>query len=245
MVSSGGMSIWGLATTTTSPPGLTKILATSPATLISAQTPPTYSTYLTGYSAISEFRKLLVAPITLREQFTKLIEQEIEHQLNGGQGHMILKMNSLVDEKMIRKLYQASQAGVKVDLIVRGISCIKPGIPGVSENIQVVSVLGKYLEHSRIYYFANNGDPVMLMGSADLMPRNLNNRVEVLFPIEDPALIQQITEQVLNVYLKPDIRAWQMNPDGSFSWKCKDPETAFDVQEHFRNKAAAGKKTLV
>ena len=201
--------------------------------------------FLTGYSAISEFRKLLVAPITLREQFTKLIEQEIEHQLNGGQAHMILKMNSLVDEKIIRKLYQASQAGVKVDLIVRGISCIKPGITDVSENIQVVSVLGKYLEHSRIYYFANNGDPIMLMGSADLMPRNLNNRVEVLFPIEDPALIQQITEQVLNVYLKPDIRAWQMNSDGSFSWKCKDPETAFDVQEHFRNKAAAGKKTLV
>jgi polyphosphate kinase len=201
--------------------------------------------FLTGYSAINEFRKLLVAPITLREQFNKLIDQEINHQLNGGKGHMILKMNSLVDKKMIHKLYKASQAGVKVDLIVRGISCIKPGVPGVSENIQVVSVLGKYLEHSRIYYFANNGAPVMLMGSADLMPRNLNNRVEVLFPIEDRVLIQRIIDQVLNIYLKPDIRAWQMNPDGSFSWKCKDPETAFDVQEHFRKQAASGKKSLV
>ena len=201
--------------------------------------------YLTGYSAINEFRKLMVAPITLRDQFSRLIAQEIENHKQHGNGHMILKMNSLVDKKMIRHLYRASQAGVKVDLIVRGISCIKPGLPEISENIQVVSVLGKYLEHSRVYYFANNGDPVMLMGSADLMPRNLNNRVEVLFPIEDEILIQRMKDQVLSTYLKPGIRAWQMNPDGSFTWKCEDPETAFDVQEHFRTLASSGEKSMV
>lgn len=201
--------------------------------------------YLTGYSAIEEFRKLMVAPITLREQFSKLILQEIENHKNHGNGHMILKMNSLVDKGMIYLLYKASRAGVKVDLIVRGISCIKPGLPGISENIQVVSVLGRYLEHSRVYYFANNGHPIMLMGSADLMPRNLNNRVEVLFPIENENLIQRIKEQVLSVYLKPNIRAWQMQSNGSFIWKCDDPETAFDIQEHFRSLAAAGKKSLV
>jgi polyphosphate kinase len=201
--------------------------------------------YLTGYSAISEFRKLLVAPITLRENFTNLIKQEIENHKKHGNGHMILKMNSLVDKKMIGLLYKASQAGVKVDLIVRGISCIKPGIPRVSENIQVVSVLGKYLEHSRVYYFSNNGNPVMLMGSADLMPRNLNNRVEVLFPIEDGQLIQKIIDQVLNIYLKPEIRAWQMDAEGGFSWKCEDPEIAFDLQEYFRDQASAAKKVLV
>ncbi len=201
--------------------------------------------FLTGYSAIKNFRKLFVAPITLREEFTKLVEREIDHQLNGNQGHMILKMNALVDKSMIKLLYKASQAGVKVDLLVRGISCIKPGIPGVSDNIQVVSVLGRYLEHSRVYYFANNGEPTVLMGSADLMPRNLNNRIEVVFPIEDKLLIDKIKEEVLDIYLKPDIRAWQMHPDGSFTWKTDTPDTAFDVQAYFRKEANKSNKILV
>ena len=201
--------------------------------------------YLTGYSAIEQFRKLMVAPINLREELTKLIDQEIEHQINGKQGRMILKMNALVDQKIIKHLYQASQAGVKVDLIVRGISCIKPGLPDVSENIRVVSVLGRYLEHSRIYYFANAGKPVVLMGSADLMPRNLNNRVEVIFPIENRTLISTIKKKVLDIYLKEKIRAWEMQPDGSFKWECEDPETAFDVQEHFRQEAIQANKNMV
>jgi polyphosphate kinase len=193
--------------------------------------------FLTGYSAIQEFRKLLVAPITLREKLIEHIQNEIEIQRNGQQGYMILKMNALVDKKIIKQLYEASQAGVKIDLIVRGISCLKPGIPGVSENIRVISVLGKYLEHSRVYYFQNSGKPVMLIGSADLMPRNLNNRVEVLFPITNIRLVKRIKKEVLEIYLKNGIRAWELQPDGEYKWLTEDPESAFDVQEHFILKA--------
>ena len=188
---------------------------------------------------------MLVAPITLRDEITNLIKREIEHHHNGQQGHMILKMNSLVDQKIIKLLYKASQVGVKVDLLVRGISCIKPGLPGISENIQVISVLGQYLEHSRIYYFSNAGNPEILMGSADLMPRNLNNRVEVLFPIEDMILIEKIRSEILEVYLQDNIRAWQMQSDGSFTWKCDNPETAFDIQDHFRIQANKANKSMV
>jgi polyphosphate kinase len=198
--------------------------------------------YLTGYSAIDSFKKLLVAPITLRRELEVLIEAEIAHARAGEPAHMILKMNSLVDRKMIELLYRASIEGVHIDLIVRGICCIKPGLPGIGENIRVISVLGKYLEHSRIYYFANGGSPRMFMGSADLMPRNLNNRIEVLFPIENPVLIENIKSDVLEIYLRPEIRAWSMSADGSFSWLCEDPETAFDVQDHFQNVADQAKK---
>jgi polyphosphate kinase len=193
--------------------------------------------FLTGYSAIQEFRKLLVAPITLREKLIEHIQNEIEIQRNGQQGYMILKMNALVDKKIIKQLYEASQAGVKIDLIVRGISCLKPGIPGVSDNIRVISVLGKYLEHSRVYYFQNSGKPVMLIGSADLMPRNLNNRVEVLFPITNFRLVKRIKKEILEIYLKNGIRAWELQPDGEYKWLAEDPESAFDVQEHFILKA--------
>ena len=198
--------------------------------------------YLTGYSAIQKFRKLLVAPITLRENLTNLILNEIEIQKNGGKGYMILKMNALVDQKIIKLLYLASQAGVNIDLIVRGISCIKPGIPGVSDNIRVISVLGKYLEHSRVYYFNNNRKPIMLVGSADLMPRNLNNRVEVLFPISNIKQIKNIKKEVLDIYLKKNIRAWSLNSDGSYEWISEDPENAIDVQEHFITQAEEGNK---
>jgi len=199
--------------------------------------------YLTGYSAISSFRKLLVAPITLREHFASLIENEIDLQNQGKQGHMIMKMNALVDKKMIKLLYKASQAGVKVDLIVRGINSLKPGIEGLSENIRVVSVLGRFLEHSRVYYFANDGEPTVLMGSADLMPRNLNNRVEVLFPIENKSLIKHIKENVLDIYLQDNVRAWAAQPDGCFEWISETPETAFDVQEWFMEQADKSKKS--
>ena len=198
--------------------------------------------YLTGYSAISSFRKLLVAPITLRKQFTQLIDNEIKLQKEGKQGHMILKMNALVDKKIIKRLYQASQAGVKVDLIVRGVNCLKPGIEKLSENIRVVSVLGRFLEHSRVYYFANDGTPTMLMGSADLMPRNLNNRVEVLFPLENQTLIKKVKEQILDIYLQENIRAWAAHPDGCFDWITDSPDTAFDVQEWFMEQAEISKK---
>ncbi|MCB2180108.1 polyphosphate kinase 1 [bacterium] len=198
--------------------------------------------FLTGYSAIKSFRKLLVAPIDLRNKFSDLIDKEIENHQQTQDGHMILKMNALVDKKMIAQLYRASQAGVKVDLIVRGISSIRPGIENVSENIRVVSVLGKFLEHSRVYYFYNQGNPTLLMGSADLMPRNLNNRVEVLFPIENQAMIAKIKQEVLDIYLKEDIRAWEQTSEGDYQWISEDPDNAFDVQEYFIGIADKAKK---
>ena len=140
--------------------------------------------YLTGYSYKKDYRKLLVAPINLREKMDELILQEIENQKKYGNGHLIFKMNAIVDKPIIRLLYQASQAGVKVDLIVRSVCCLRPGLAGVSDNIQVRSILGRFLEHSRIYYFHNNGDEKIVIGSADLMPRNIDRRVEVLFPVE-------------------------------------------------------------
>jgi polyphosphate kinase len=172
--------------------------------------------YLTGYSAKNDFRKLLVAPINLRQRFQELIEREIAHHQRHGGGHIILKMNALVDAEMIRLLYRASMAGVKIDLLVRGICCLRPGMPGISENIRVISIVGRFLEHSRIYYFHNNGDPQIYAGSADLMPRNLNRRVEILFPIEEARVIRFLRDEVLEVYLSDNVKAREMRPDGTY-----------------------------
>jgi len=190
--------------------------------------------YLTGYSSKEDYRKLLVAPVQLREKFRELICQEMSHQRKHGDGRLIFKMNALVDEDMIRLLYRASQAGVQIDLIVRGICCLRPGVKGLSENIRVISVLGRFLEHSRIYYFHNHGEDIILMGSADLMPRNLNQRVEVLFPVEDREMVQHIREDVLEVYLKDNIKAWRMQSDGRYEY-AQPPEEGelFDVQRWF------------
>ncbi len=173
--------------------------------------------YLTGYSSKKEYLKLLVAPINLRSCMEALITREIEVQKTGGQGHLIFKINSIVDKKMIQLLYMASQAGVKVDLFVRGICCLRPGIPGVSENIQVISIVGRFLEHSRIYYFYNGGAEEIYLGSADLMPRNIDRRVEVLFPVEDKQMIQHIRDNILNYYSKDNTKGRKMLPDGSYS----------------------------
>jgi polyphosphate kinase len=171
--------------------------------------------YLTGYSAKRNYRKLMVAPINLRDNIQKLIKREIDHQAAGRQGHIILKINALVDEQLIVMLYEASKAGVKIDLLVRGICCLRPGIPGISENIRVISILGRFLEHSRVYFFENGGKPEIFCGSADLMPRNLDRRVEVLFPVDDPRLSRQIRE-VLTAYINERFNAWQMQSDGSY-----------------------------
>lgn len=173
--------------------------------------------YLTGYSAKKDYRKLLVAPINLRSGLETLIKREIELQRQDVQGHLIFKMNSLVDPLMIQLLYQASQAGVKVDLIVRGICCLRPGVPGFSDNIRVVSILGRFLEHSRIYYFYNGGNEQIYLGSADLMPRNINRRVEVLFPVQDLRLIRYLRDDVLTTSLKDNVKGRLMMADGSYS----------------------------
>jgi polyphosphate kinase len=173
--------------------------------------------YLTGYSSKKEYLKLLVAPNNLRSRMEALITREIEIQKKGGQGHLIFKINSIVDKKMIQLLYSASQAGVKVDLFVRGICCLRPGIPEISENIQVTSIVGRFLEHSRIYYFKNGGNEEIYLGSADLMPRNIDRRVEVLFPVQDRQMILHIRDDILSYYMKDNIKARKMLPDGSYN----------------------------
>ncbi len=172
--------------------------------------------YLTGYSAKADYRKLLVAPTNLRRKFSELIEREIAHQRKYGNGRLIFKMNALVDRRIIQLLYQASQAGVKIDLLCRGICCLRPGLPGISENIRVVSIVGRFLEHSRIYYFHNNGDEEIYLGSADLMPRNLNRRVEVLFPVEDRQMVRHLHDDILATYLADNVKAREMQADGSY-----------------------------
>ena len=148
--------------------------------------------FLTGYARIEQYQKLLVAPVTLRQGIIDRIDREISRHRSHGDGHLIFKMNALVDPACIAALYRASQAGVNVELQVRGICCLRPGIQGISENITVSAIVGRFLEHARIYYFHNGGDEEVFLGSADLMPRNLDRRVEVLFPVEDPALRKAI-----------------------------------------------------
>jgi polyphosphate kinase len=169
--------------------------------------------YLTGYSKQIGYRKFLVAPVNLRDHILHLIERETEH---GSQGHIVIKANSLVDAEMIRALYRASQAGVVVDLIIRGLCSLRPGLPGVSENIRVLSIVGRFLEHSRIYYFHNEGAPDLYVGSADLMPRNIHRRVEVLFPIEHPLLRNEIVESILKRQWEDRAKAYWLQADGSY-----------------------------
>ena len=169
--------------------------------------------YLTGYARDVHYERLLCAPHSLRPGLVELVRRE--RAAPAGTGHIIMKMNSLVDAGMIDELYAASADGVRVDLIVRGICCLRAGVPGLSENITVRSVLGRYLEHSRIYRFANGagiGEPVHYMGSADLMPRNLDRRVEAMVPIEDPQLRHRIDE-ILAVSLADDTLAWLLDDD--------------------------------
>jgi len=172
--------------------------------------------FLTAYSRQESYRKLLVAPVTLRARLLELLEREIARQLSDGDGHVIFKMNALVDKVMIDALYRASQAGVRVDLLVRGMCSLRPGVPGLSETITVRSVVGPFLEHHRIYYFHNGGQPALYAGSADLMERNLDRRVEELFPIEDPALLTYVRETLLDTYLADNVRAHVLQSDGSY-----------------------------
>lgn len=190
--------------------------------------------YLTGYSEKKDYRKLFVAPINLRARMVELINREIDHQKNGRDGHLIFKMNSLVDPPIIRLLYEASISGVQIDLIVRGICCLRPGIPGISENIRVISVVGRFLEHSRIYYFHNGGNEEIYLGSADLMPRNINRRVEVLFPVEDQRIKRYLRDDVLAAYMEANQKVRILKPDGSYNYReLKSGEKPMDIQEFF------------
>jgi polyphosphate kinase len=171
--------------------------------------------YLTGFSKQQNFRRLLVAPVTLRRSMEALIERETQHALEGRTAHIKAKMNALVDPRIIALLYGASQAGVQIDLVVRGMCSLRPGVAGVSDNIRVSSVIGRFLEHSRLFWFANGGDQEMYIGSADWMGRNLDRRVEAVAPIEDPQLRQQL-ERLIDAYLDDNCTAWDMQSDGSF-----------------------------
>ena len=171
--------------------------------------------FLTGYSRQRSYRKLLVAPVSLRSRMSELIRREIEHSRNGAHARIVAKMNGLVDPGMIATLYEASRAGVQIDLLVRGICCLRPGVEGVSENIRVVSVVGRFLEHSRVYYFHNRGREEVYIGSADWMPRNLDRRVEAVTPIEDPELIKDLQE-ILGIMLADNRQAWDLQPDGTY-----------------------------
>jgi polyphosphate kinase len=200
---------------------------------------------LTGYAPAAHYRELMVAPEYLRDRFDELICREIEHARAGHEARLIFKMNALVDAKLIRRLYEASAAGVKIDLLVRGICCLRPGIPGVSENIRVTSVVGRFLEHPRIYYFKNGSKSEIYLGSADLMPRNLDRRVETIFPVEDAALRARLLDEILAVSMMDNLKARELQPDGSYVRLApKDGEQPVDSQAWFLEHARGSLSTL-
>lgn len=190
--------------------------------------------YLTGHSNQKEYRKLLVSPVNLREKLSELIERETAHAKAGRPGRIIAKMNRIADEQLIERLYEASEAGVSIDLIVRGICMLRPGVPGLSENIRVRSVVGRFLEHSRLMYFLNDGNEEIYLGSADWMVRNLDRRVEVVTPIEDPGFKKYLKEDVLQAYLRDNVNARELQPDGSYARIAPvDGVEPFDSQMYF------------
>ncbi|KZR68899.1 Polyphosphate kinase [Prochlorococcus marinus str. MIT 1313] len=180
--------------------------------------------YLTGFSKQQSFRRLLVAPVTLRKGMESLILREIEHAREGRGGHIRAKMNALVDPAIISLLYEASQVGVRIELIIRGMCCLYPGRKRFSENISVISIIGRFLEHSRIFWFANDNNPEVYIGSADWMPRNLDRRVEAITPIEEPEQKEHL-ERLLNLYLNDNREAWDMQSDGSFLQRQPNPNS--------------------
>ena len=171
---------------------------------------------LTGYSQKEDYRRLLVSPVSMRREIIRRIDREIERHKEKGNGYLGWKLNALIDKEIIQALYTASMAGVKIDLNVRGLCCLRPGIKGISDNIRVVSILGRFLEHARIYYFHNGGDEEVLLGSSDMMPRNLQKRVEVLFPVGDKKLRNALVKDILEVHLADNVKARMLRADGSY-----------------------------
>ena len=187
---------------------------------------------LSGYSEPKSWHKLVVAPIWMRDRFLHLIEMEQKEALEGKEARIVAKMNSLCDRDIIAALYAAAAAGVKIDLIIRGICCLKVGIPGVSENITVRSIVGNYLEHSRIFYFYSDGREQIFMGSADWMPRNLDKRVEIVFPVEDADIKEQV-KHILHMQLEDNVKAHVLQPDGTYEKIDKRGKQLVNSQEYF------------
>jgi polyphosphate kinase len=201
--------------------------------------------YLTAHAEVDDYRPLFVAPLTMAESFLGLIRREAEHARAGRYAHIVAKMNSLLEPGIVEALYTASQAGAEVDLIVRGISILRPGVKGLSDRIRVRSIVGRLLEHSRIFHFANGGNDEIYLGSADWMPRNLFERCEVAFPVRDPAAIARIHDEILPAYLADTVKARLQQPDGSYirASKALKGAPAFSAQD-FLLQLAEGKADI-
>lgn len=192
--------------------------------------------FLTGYSRQQSYRKLLVAPVNLRDRMIAMIRREAEHASRGDRSRIIAKMNSLVDPQIIQALYEASQAGVEIDLIIRGICCLRPGMTGVSDRIRVISIVGRFLEHSRIFHFHNNGEEEVFIGSADWMPRNLDRRVEAITPVEEPELAAQL-RAILDIFLADNRHAWDLQSDGAYAQRHPHDAPERDAQVELAQQA--------
>ena len=200
--------------------------------------------FLTGYSSKMKLNHLLMAPVSIRSGLEELIEREKEHAKAGRPSRLIFKVNSIADPEMIRVLYQASQAEVPIDLIVRGVCCLRPGMPDVSETIRVFSIIGRFLEHSRIYYFENGGSPEMYIGSADLMERNLDRRVEVLTPVLDEEIKQHLKNVVLDSLLSDNVQKFELNSNGQYKRIVSQNEETHASQLHLLNLYSENKREM-
>jgi polyphosphate kinase len=193
---------------------------------------------LTGPGRVRVMHALLMAPFTLHNRTLELIEREIQHALKGKPARIVARMNSLIEPEVIRALYRASQAGVRVDLIVRGLCSLRPGLEGISENIQVRSILGRFLEHSRVFYFDNDGSPELYCGSADWMPRNFFKRVEICFPVNEPALKERVFEEALDAYLRDNTYTWVLESDGNYRRLAPGDQEPFCAQDYLLEQLA-------